>query len=87
MIIEVAISVKEVVFNSGILVDSNLLVVRNSFSLVDNDWVELLEVIVVVFSFKEVVSNKGLVVGILIGVVSILEVLNSISRILVESLI
>ena len=77
LIIDVEISVKEVVFNSGIFVDSNLFVVGTSFSLVDNDWVELFGLIIVLSLSKEVVSNKGFVVGIFINVVSIFEVLNA----------
>ena len=79
LIIDVEISVKEVVFifNSGIFVDSNLFVVGTSFSLVDIDWVELFELIIVLSLSKVVVSNKGFVVGIFINVVSIFEVLNA----------
>ena len=85
LIIDVAISLKEVVFNSDIFVVSNLLVVIISFSLVDIDCVELFEVRCVVSSFKVVVSNRGLVEGLLIWVVSILEVLNNISGTFVVS--
>ena len=85
LIIDVAISLKEVVFNSGIFVVSILLVVIILFSLVDIDCVELFEVRCVVSSFKVVVSNRGLVEGLLIWVVSILEVLNSISGTFVVS--
>ena len=79
LIIDVEISVKEVVFifNSGIFVDSNLFVVGTSFSLVDIDWVELFGLIIVLSLSKVVVSNKGFVVGIFINVVSIFEVLNA----------
>ena len=89
LIIDVAIWIKEVVFNSdsfSIFVDSFISVEGKTFSLVETDWVELLEVTLVVSLIEEVVSIIGLVDSLLIRVVSILEVLNSISKALVVSL-
>ena len=84
LIIDVKISIKEVVFDScslTVLVDVFISV--EAISLVDTDSVELLEVTIVVSLFKEVVSIKGLVVG--TDVVSILEVFNDVSTTLVVS--
>ena len=78
-IIDVGISVKEIVFKS----DSFISVEGKAFSLVETDCVELSGVTLVVSLNEEVVSIIGLVFGILIKVVSILEVLNSDSRTLV----
>ena len=80
MIIDVAISVKEVVFNSvsfAIYVDSFISVEGKTFSLVETECVDLSEVTLVVSLIEEVVSIIRLVVGMLIKVVSILEVLNN----------
>ena len=88
LIIDVAISVKETVFNSDSLiwfVNSFILVEGITFSLVESDCVELSGVTLVVSLIKEVVSIKGLFVGLLIRVVSIWEVSNSVSRTLVVS--
>ena len=89
LIIDVAISLKEIVSrsdSSSIFVDSFILIVGKTFSLVETDCIELPEVTLEFSLIEEVVSIIGSVNGILIIVVSTLEVLNSDSKACVVSL-